>query len=186
MMGSAYGIRFACFSSGCRHFPRRVKRLIRGESGATLPEMLIMLVLIASAASLIGTAVYQLFLATSDGNARLTALHNLQNASIWLGRDASESQSFSAGAGSVYGTFTTGDPTVEYRYSYDASDGDLVREHLISGTPQSTLRVARGIADQGDIVFSLAGELLTVSITTTSPAGAIDESATLKLAMRVR
>ena len=164
---------------------RRVWRRIQGEYGATIPEMLIALVIAASVAGLIGTAVFQFFVATTDGNSRLIVLHDLENASVWLGRDVSQAQSFTPGAGTVYGTLTTGDATVQYRYSYDASNTALVREHLVSATVQSTTRIARRVANQGDVTFSVSGNLLTVSITSTSANGSIAESTTLKLYMRV-
>ncbi len=163
----------------------RIQRLIRNERGVTIPELMISLVISASVAGLIGTAVFQFFVVTSEGNDRLTVLQSLQNASVWLGRDSSEASVATGGTGNVYGTLTTGDPTVEYRYSYDAAEKTLVREHLISGVVQSTHVVARRIENQGDIVFSAIGNLITVSITATSDNGAVSETRTLDLAMRV-
>ncbi len=160
------------------------KRPERSERGFTLPEMLITAVLVAGAGGLIATAIYQIFIVSKDGNARMAALGAVENATLWIGRDTSESESWSAGSGAVYGTLTTGDPTVQYRYSYDAANTALIREHLVSGSPVSTLRVARRIANQGDVSFSLTGTLLTVSITGTS--GPTSESVTLKLGMRVK
>lgn len=156
----------------------------RSERGFTIPEMLISAVLVGISAALIATAIYQIFVVAKDGNSRLAVLGDVQNTAIWIGRDSSESTSWSAGSGNVYGTLATGDPTVEYRYSYDAANTSLVREHLVSGSPVSTLNIARRIANQGDVSFSLTGTLLTVSITGTS--GQSSESATLKLGMRVK
>jgi hypothetical protein len=159
---------------------------LRTEQGATLPELLIALVLTAMTAGLVGTAIYQFFVVSNDGNDRMIVLHNLQNASTWLGRDTNESQSFTPGSGDVYGTLTTGDTTVEYRYSYDSTNKALIREHLVSSVVQSTMPVARRIANQNDVSFSINGSLLSVSITTTSVNGSISESTTLKLALRVK
>lgn len=155
-----------------------------GERGFTLPEMLITAVLVTFASGLIATAIYQIFIVAQDGNARLTVLGDVENAAIWIGRDSSESASWSAGSGTVYGTLTTSDPLVQYRYSYDAANTSLVREHLVSGSPVNTLKIARRIANQGDVSFSVTGTLLTVSITGTS--GPTSESATLKLGLRVK
>ena len=162
-----------------------VRQLTGNERGVTIPELMISLVIAASVAGLIGTAVFQFFVVTSDGNDRLTVLQSLQNASVWLGRDVSEAQSFSAGTGNVYGTLTTGDPTVEYRYSYDPVDKVLEREHLVSSVVQSTHVAARHIETKGDIVFSLSGNLLSVSITATSANGAVSVTKVFDLAMRV-
>lgn len=162
-----------------------VQRLVRTERGVTIPELMISLVIAASVAGLIGTAVYQFFVVSSNGNDRLTVLQSLQNASVWLGRDISEASAATGGTGNVYGTLTTGDPTVAYRYSYDSAEKALVREHLVSDVVQTTHVVARRIENQGDIVFSLIGNLITVSITATSDNGAVSETKVLNLAMRV-
>ena len=164
---------------GCRR-----QRAGQFERGFTIPEMLIATFLIALSTGLISTAIYQIFIVSSDGNARLSALNDLENVAIWIGRDTSEAQSWTAGAGTIYGSLTTGDPTVQYRYSYDAANTALVREHLVSGTPVNTLRIARRIANQGDIAFSTTGTLLTISVTST--VGPTSESATLNLGMRVK
>jgi hypothetical protein len=146
--------------------------------------MLIGALLATAAATLIATAIYEFSVASRDGRNRLNALGDLQNAALWLGRDASEAQSFAPGSGSVYGTLTTSDSNRQYRYSYSASDDSLVREVLVGGSPTSTLQVARHIASQGDVAFSASGTLLTVTIEATS--GSIGESATLNASMRVR
>jgi len=156
----------------------------RGQAGFTIPEMLIGALLATAAATLIASAIYQFSAASRDGRNRLAALGDLQNAALWIGRDASEAQSFAAGSGSVYGTLTTSDANLQYRYSYSASDDSLVREVLVGGSPTNTLRVARHIASQGDVSFSVSGTLLTVTIESTS--GSIAESATLVASMRVR
>ncbi|MGH2620045.1 MAG: PulJ/GspJ family protein, partial [Anaerolineales bacterium] len=92
------------------------------ERGFTIPEMLIATVLVASAAGLIATAIYEVFVVARSGNARLAALSDLESASLWIGRDASEAQSFAAGSGTIYGTLTTSNPTIQYRYSYSAAN----------------------------------------------------------------
>lgn len=158
---------------------------IKLERGATLPEMLIAIVLSTFAAGLIATAAYQFFIVTNDSNNRLAVLHDLENASTWLGRDASESQLFSPGSGAIYGTLETGNPSIKYRYSYDTGNTALVREDLVDEVVQSTIRIARWIANQGDVVFSVSGNLLTVSITATDADGLLSESATLKFSMKV-
>lgn len=166
--------------------PNRMPRSRRAERGATLPELLIALLVSTAALGLIGTAVYQLFVTSAIGNARLTALHNLQNAALWLNRDAQQAEGFTPGSDPVYGVFTTGDPSIQFRYSYDAMEAALLRELLIDGASDRTLQVARGVQDQGDIVFSAIGSLLTISITTGDLDGQVTESMQLRSAMRVR
>lgn len=154
------------------------------QAGFTIPEMLIGALLAAAAAALIATAIFQFFLATSTGNHRLVVLSDIQNAALWFSRDASEAQSVAGGTGWVYGSICTSDPTVEYRYSYDPATTSLIREHLVSGVPQSTVAMARHIADMGDVVFSVTGNMVSMTITATS--GPVSETATVYVAMRVR
>jgi hypothetical protein len=163
--------------------PQRSPRAA-GQAGFTIPEMLIGALLATAAATLIATAIYQLSVASLDGRNRLTALGDVQNAALWIGSDTSEAQSFAAGSGTTYGTLTTSDVTVQYRYSYSSSNKSLVREVLVSGSPTNTQRIARNIAAQGDVTFSLSGTLLTVTIKATSAT--LSESATLNASMRVR
>ena len=177
-IGETFG-RLTIAVRGCRR-----QRAGQFERGFTLPEMLITLVLIALSTGLISTSIYQIFIVSSDGNARLSVLNDLENIAIWIGRDTSEAQSWTVGVGTIYGTLTTSDPTVQYRYSYDAANTALVREHLVSGTPVNTLNIARRIANQGDITFSNTGTLLTISVTST--VGSTSESSTLNLGMRVK
>jgi hypothetical protein len=157
-----------------------------GENGATLPELLIALVVSAAALGLVGTAVYQLFIASSHGNARLTALHNLGNASLWLNRDTKQSATFSPGSAPIYGTFTTGDSSLQFRYAYDAANGALVRQRVVDGSVDQSMTVARGILDPSDILFSTSGSLVTVSLTVSDQQGQVTESMLLQSAMRVR
>lgn len=165
---------------------RRAAGTLGEQIGASIPELMIAMVISTLAVGLIAASAYQFLVATRDGNERMQVLQDLHNGSLWLGRDASEATSFTPGTEAVYGTFTLGDATQEYRYSYDASTTSLLREHLIGGEVQSTRKTARWIAAQGDVVFSVNGTLLTVSITSTCPGGNTFESMTLKLAMRVK
>ena len=89
------------------------------------------------------------------------------------------------GSGTVYGILTTGDASVQYRYYYDPGMKALVRQDLVDDLAVSTRIIARRIAAQEDVVFSLTDNLLTVSITSSSNDGTISESTTLKFYMRV-
>jgi hypothetical protein len=165
---------------------RKAWQKMGSEKGVSIPEMLVAMFIASLVAGLIAMAAYQFFIIGTDGRNRFEALGDLENASLWLGRDVSESESFTPGSGSEYGTLTTADPTIQYRYSYDAGNTALVREHVVSSVVQSTLRVARHIANQGDVVFSVTGNLVTISLSATSDDGAYSKSTSLNLAMRVR
>jgi len=156
---------------------------LREESGASLVELLIGIAISTFVVATLGAAVYQFFAISGAGNARMAVLRDLQNAGLWLGRDAQEASSFSAGGGLVYGTFNWSDLSVQFRYSYDPATTSLIREHLVGSVTQSTAAVARNIASQSDVTFSPSGSLVTVLITSTS--GGVSASDTILLAMRV-
>ena len=160
-----------------------LRRLVTEDRGMTLTEMLVSAFLMSLLLGLLGTAFYQFFTATRGGNDTLTALHDLENAGVWLSRDASEAQSFIPGSSPVYGTFDCGDySTVQYGYSYDSGNTALVREKIVDGGVESTLVVARHIAQESDVGFSVAGSLVTITLTSTS--GRISRPTTLKINMR--
>lgn len=160
------------------------RRCWRDEAGATLVETLIALAISAAVVTMLGSAVYQFYAISYWGNDRLAVLHDLQNAGLWIGRDANEAASFTSGAGTVYGTLSWPDLSVQYRYSYDSGNTALLREHLVGGVPQSTVTVARHIAFQSDVSFAVSGSRLTVTITSTSDS--VSASSTLTLTMRAR
>jgi Tfp pilus assembly protein PilV len=164
----------------------RLARLVRSERGISIPEILVATVIAASVAGLLGTVVYQFFRATTDGRNHLAVQNSVRNVSLWLGRDATEAQSFSPGSGTTYGTFITGEPSIKFRYSYDGSQKALVREYLLDDVVQTSQVVARNIENQSDVVFSVNSGLLTVTLTATSPNGEATEDMALNLAMRVR
>lgn len=161
-----------------------LRRLVTEDRGMTLTEMLVSAFLMSLLIGVLGTAFYQFFTATRWGNDTLTALHDLENAEVWLSRDAREAQSFTPGSSAVYGTFDCGDySTVQYRYSYDSGSTALVREKIVDDSVESTLTVARHIAQQSDVGFSVAGHLVTITLTS-STSDAISRRTTLTINMR--
>lgn len=162
---------------------RHLKK-IRAEHGATLVEMLVAMSITVLVFGILSTALVQFMLVTRWGNDQLRITSDLQVASLWLGRDVLEASSFTPGSGTEYGTLNWADSTHQYRYSYSPTDDALVREHFENSILQSTLSVARYIAFQEDVVFNSSGQLLTVSITSTS--GGESETVNLSFAMRAR
>ena len=163
---------------------RSIKDCFRNEGGATLVEMLVAMAISVLVFGVITTALVQFMLITRWGNNQLQISNDFQVASLWLGRDALESSSFTPGTGVIYGTLKWADDSQQFRYSYDPASKSLKREHLVSGIVQTTLTVARHIEAQTDVTFGLTSKLLTVSITSSS--GNEVESTTLKLALRTR
>jgi prepilin-type N-terminal cleavage/methylation domain-containing protein len=154
-----------------------LRRLVSEDRGVTLTEMLVTLFLTSLLIGLLGMAFYQLFTATKWGNDTLTALRDLENAEVWLSQDARQAQSFTAGSSPVYGTFDGGDSTVQYSYN----SGNMALVRTVDG--DSTLTVARHIAQEDHVQFSVDGSLVTIAVTSTS--GATSRNTTLKINMRV-
>ena len=155
----------------------------RGEAGASLVELLVAVAISTVVLSMVGMAVYQFYSISTFGSSRLSVLHDLQNAGLWLGRDSTEASSFTPGAGFVYGTFSWSDSSKQFRYSYNAGQNALIREEIVSSVVVSTVVVARHIAAQGDVTFTPTGNRVAVSITATS--GGVAATDTILVAMRV-
>jgi hypothetical protein len=158
------------------------RKRISSDQGATLVEMLVALAISVLIFGVLSTALVQFMLATRWGNHQLRVTNDIQVASLWLGRDALEASSFIPGSGTEYGTLKWADDSQQFRYSYNPTEGALVREYYQDSTLQSTLTVSRHIAAQSDVVFNVSGHLLTVSLTATS--GEESQTVTLELAMR--
>jgi competence protein ComGC len=157
---------------------------VRKENGATLVELLVAMSISVLVFGVITTALVQFMLVTRWGNSQLQISNDFQVASLWLGRDALESSSFTVGTGTEYGTLNWADSSHQFTYSYDLAENSLIREHLEDGVVQSTLTVARHIAVQSDVVFNLSGKLITVSIASTS--GEEAETVNIQFALRTR
>lgn len=154
------------------------------ERGASLVELLVSIAISIMVFSILSTALVQFVLSTRWGNNLLQVTNDIQVASLWLGRDAPEAASFTPGSGSVYGTLNWADSSTQYRYSYDSSNGSMIREHLENSIVQSSRTISRHIENQSDITFSISGDLLTVSITSTR--GDDSKSSILNFAFRTR
>ncbi|MFO8035614.1 MAG: hypothetical protein R6U57_03185 [Anaerolineales bacterium] len=159
-------------------------KIFQDEIGASLVEILVAVSISLMVIGVLTTSLIQFMLVTGWGNDQLLVSNDLQISGIWLGRDAVESSTFTPGSGTEYGTLNWEDSSRQFRYSYNPTEDALVREHLQEGAVQSTITVARHIAVQGDVVFSVNDHLLTVSITSTS--GNVQETITLSYAMRSR
>jgi prepilin-type N-terminal cleavage/methylation domain-containing protein len=133
--------------------------MIRGERGLTLVELLIAAAVTGVLATVLGTAVYQLYTATEYGNGRFTSLHELQNAAYWFNLDGQEAVSAVGGTG-----LTLTLPTSQV-ITYTLSTTNLQR-----ATGTSTLTLAQNISS---VSFSVSGQLVTMNITS-SPSGRMD------------
>ncbi len=76
---------------------RSLRDKIKNEKGASLVEMLVAMAISVMVFGVITTALVQFMLVTRWGNSQLQISNDIQIASIWLGRDALESSSFTQG-----------------------------------------------------------------------------------------
>jgi len=158
--------------------------IFKEQKGATLVELLVAAGISVIIIGVITGSLAQFILVSRWGNDQLLVTNSLQTASLWLGRDVPECHSFIPGSGNEYGTLSWEDGSQQFRYSYDAGNQALIREHLIGGVVQSSQAAARRIEDQNDITFTFNGDLLSISLTVTS--GDVSETRQLDLAMRSR
>ncbi len=164
--------------------PRRALPDLNGERGTSLVEVLVAMSISLIVFGIIATSMVQFFLVSRWGNSQLQITSDIQVASLWLGRDALEASSFTPGSGNVYGILNWPDSSNQFRYSYNALEQALVREHLEDGSLLTTQTIARYIIDQNDVAFSTSGSLLTVSITSSS--GDEVKSVDIEFSMRAR
>ena len=155
--------------------------MMKDERGITLTELLVVLAITAMITGILVTVIYQIFNITDWGNNELRVQHDLQNAATWLNRDvvsASEAEvtgsqmvltvPYSLSAGTI----------LTHTVTYSVADGTLRRRK--SGGAE--LIVARHV---DSVDFSATGTVTSViTITITSRASDVTQSATLQLDMR--
>jgi prepilin-type N-terminal cleavage/methylation domain-containing protein len=144
---------------------------MKGQQGITLVEMLIATAVTGIIVGFLGTAIYQIITVTEYGNDRLTARHELQNASYWFNLDGQR-----AVTASVNGELSL---TISESSSitYSLSGTELRRT---AGATQMIL--GRNISDAN---FSIENRVITMSLTS-SPEGrsSVSESGTYRVYLR--
>jgi prepilin-type N-terminal cleavage/methylation domain-containing protein len=126
------------------------------ERGLTMVELIITVAITGIIISFLGTAIYQIFTVTEYGNARLTAMHELQNAAHWFNLDGQRASTASINGGLLLTISESSSIT------YALSGTELRRT---AGGDQMTL--ARNITSAD---FSIENRLITMSLTS-SPEG---------------
>ena len=144
------------FSSPPSPQGRRGNKGDEGRRGFTLAEVLIGLALTGLVVTGLAAAVFALIWLPGRPQYTLTAMRDIEQASLWLGWDGNRAEGFSPTPG--YGTFSwvdrSGVAPVSYQANYSYSSGELVRQETKDGVPQSTLSIARNIAQASDIAFN--------------------------------
>lgn len=160
--------------------------MIKDEKGITLTELLVALALTGLIIGPLVTAIYQIYHVTGWGSNQMRVQHDLQNAATWLNRDViSASRADVSGSRMVLtipyfpsGTFTYTANIYTITYTFSTANKTLTRD---SGN--STVTVARHIVSNP---FPPLAEPITstITITLTSQAGDVTQSAILQLDMR--
>jgi prepilin-type N-terminal cleavage/methylation domain-containing protein len=143
---------------------------MKSERGMTMVELVVALAVTGVIVSFLGTAIYQIITISGEGSGRLTALHELQNASRWFQSDAQQAVNASAGASL---TLTLSDNST---VSYTLVGTELRR------TAGSQMTLARNITSA---TFSFSARVVTMNLVA-APAGryGVSESASYEAALR--
>lgn len=145
--------------------------MMRSERGFTLVELLVVIAITGVVITVLGTVIFQLTTVSEYGNARLTALHELQNVSYWFNHDGQKSITASGGV-----TLTLTLPasqTITYALS---------GTHLQRTADAATITVAQNISS---VSFSVSGRSIAMDITSAPPGrNQIAEQGTYHVIMR--
>ncbi len=143
----------------------------RNEYGFTLVELVIVVALTGIIASVIGPAIFQLTTVSGYGEARLTAMHELQNSGYWFTRDGQ--MSISASGGASLSLSIPAAPGITYT---------LVGTNLQRYDGTSTIIMAKNISNAS---FSVSGRVITMTIASAPPGrDEVSQEGTYSVAMR--
>ena len=145
--------------------------MMKGEQGFTLVELVIVVAITGFIFSVLGAAIHHIVTIPEEGNDRVTALHELQNAAHWVNLDGQMAQSASGGNELV---LTLPDSS---SISYTLVGTDLLRT-----TSTSNRTLAQNIASAN---FSVQNRIITVDLAS-APDGrwGISENETYQICMR--
>jgi prepilin-type N-terminal cleavage/methylation domain-containing protein len=144
---------------------------MKRQEGMTMVELVVAIAVTGIIVVFLGTAIYQIINVSEYGNARLTALHELQNAAYWFNLD---SQGARTATGGNQLALTLADNST---ISYSLVGTELRRT---SGGPYITL--SRNITSAS---FAVNNRIVTMSLTS-SPAGRsnVSENRTYMVSLR--
>jgi type II secretory pathway pseudopilin PulG len=149
----------------------------------TLIELLIVTGLLGLLIGVASSAIFHFTDTIPQGNAHLAALHNIQTAARWLSQDGQMAQTVKPTAGILPDEELTlswsdayGDAWTDHTSKYSLSDGVLKRNY-----DGKEITIARYISK---IEFSLKGEILTVTITSSGGNPKIKEMKTYDICLR--
>ena len=125
------------------------------QKGMTMVELVVATAITGVIVVFLGAAIYQILNVTGFGNDRLTAAHDLENASYWFNLDGQQARAASGGSGLA---LTLSDnSTVTYT---------LTGTELRRNAGGAYMVLARNIAS---INFSINNRVITMSLTSSPP-----------------
>ena len=152
--------------------------MLRTQRGSSLVELLAAMVVISMLMGVFGSALYHFLVVPALQGDHLAAVSELRFALGVVQTDAVQAQSFTGGESPDYGYFSWDyyDPdtasivTHTVTYSYDESEGRLLREQSMDS---SSTAIASNIASEDDVSFVVDddGDTVTVTITVTVESG---------------
>jgi prepilin-type N-terminal cleavage/methylation domain-containing protein len=144
---------------------------MKNERGFTLVELLVVTAITGIIVTVLGTAIYQLSTVSEYGDARLTALHELQNAAYWFNLDGQMAVSATGGAG----------------LSLTLPSSALIT-YTLAGTSLTRTAGASSITLAQNITtasFSVSGSVITMALTSNPPGrNPVNEQGTYNVSMR--
>ena len=144
---------------------------MKEQEGFTLVELIIAVAIIGLIVSFLGTAIYQIITVTNYGNARLTAMHGLQNTAHWFILDGQKASTASADSDLVL--TISGNSSITYSLA-----GTELRR-IAGGAP---ITLAHNITSAS---FSIENRLITMSlISSPESRGDVSENGTYKVYLR--
>lgn len=139
----------------------------------------------------LGTVIWQFQRLPAWASAQLVVFPELRDAVYWIKLDANKAQSFAPGTPPQYGTFRWQDygtfPPTSYEVKYYLAGNTLYRQVISDNVPFGPLALARHIASQSHVTFTLGSSKLTTTITATIESGIMGDvvrSSTLEVEMR--
>ena len=153
--------------------------LLKHQRGFTLVEILLAMGITALVTGVLGTAIFQIFDRSAQGQDTLRALSDIQNAGQWMYLDGEKAETSDLINNAVPVSSMTLSWTAEgtpHTAVYTFTNTELIRDH--NGV-QTT--VARYLSEAE---FSIVDELITAKLTSSPGSAGVSKDVTYKLWVR--